>query len=244
MKIGIFVAVCEKDFVWFPQFTKQAEILGYPVAFFADKLSPESLETLRAWKGTHYVYENSCEQFSERSKEKAFKGLQGFDWAIQMDIDETWEEGAKEKIEKALEENPEGHLGDCRMITVARHEGELYQRMDKYFANGRESHRERIYNMKFEWHWIDPITCGAYLFIDGSVQNECKLFPCEAATVHWGYSTYELCDEHKDKWTTVYTTVWGKMPYAAYDMLTDKAYEFEKIPLDKKYYTHVWIDQK
>lgn len=244
MKIGIFTAVCEKDFVWFPQFARQAEILGYPVAFFADKLSSESLEKLRAWKGTHFVHDNQTEQFTERSKEKAFKGLIGFDWAIQMDIDETWEAGAKELIEKAVSEHPEDHIGNCRMITVTRSEEGLFQRMDKYFTNGRESARERIYNLKYEWHWIDPITCGAYLFEDNKVITECRIFQCEAASVHWGYSTFDLCDEHKEKWIDVYTKAIGRMPYEAYNMLTDRAYEFEKIPLDKKYYEHLWTEQK
>jgi hypothetical protein len=245
MKIGIFTAVCERDFLWFPQFKRQIEILGYPVAFFADKLSPESLKTLKDWPLTYFVHQNETEQFSERSKGFAFVGLKGFDWAIQMDIDETWQDGAKEILEKTLVENKDKHVGECEMVTVMRQNEELHRRADKYFLPpGREGSRARIYNNKFTWRWIDPITCGAYLFIDEKLQESCDQFWCDAATVHWGYSTYELCDDHKQKWVEVYTKVWGKMPYAAYELLTDRTVQVEKIPLDPKYYKHLWTDHK
>ncbi|MCL5667336.1 MAG: hypothetical protein M1383_06225 [Patescibacteria group bacterium] len=148
MKIGIFTAICDRDFNWVPQFMKQAEILQYPVAWYADRLLPENLVVLKNWKLTVGIVEGK-DQFSEKSKEKAFNLLTGFDWAIQMDIDETWQDGAKEIIEKTLAENP-GHQGYCPMITVARRDDKLYRRMDDYFLKGKESGRERIYNLQEE----------------------------------------------------------------------------------------------
>lgn len=238
MKIGIFTAVCERDFHWFPQFIKQAELLRYPVAWFADKLSPESLETLRNHPMTHFVHENKTEQFSERSKEFAFKGLKGMDWAIQMDVDESWETDAKELIEKSLRENPDGFIAKCPMVTVHKKGSNLFQRMDPYFTAGTESNRARIYNLKYEWHWIDPITCGAQCFVNNQIATV-ETFDCPVTSVHWGYATYDSCQEHKEKWEDIWKKTWGKKPYSTYEMLTDRKHNIPTVPLADKYYKHL-----
>jgi hypothetical protein len=240
MKIGIFVCVCERDMEWMPQFMKQAEILDYKVAWFADKLSFSSLVKLEQWPNTHYIYENKVGTFSEQSKEIAFRGLKGFDWAIQMDIDETWQDGAKELIEKALTENPDGYIAECPMITVFKEGETLYRRIDEYFKNGTESKRWRIYNLKYEWHWNDPITCGGYVYINGRSTNTFTAFPCEAESVHWGYWTHELMEKHKAKWEDVYVKAFGRNPYThVYQNHINGTVEFEKIPLLEKYYKHL-----
>ncbi len=240
--IGIFVAVCERDFHWFKQFSHQAKILGYPVAIFADHLSPESLILLREDKNVIFVHDNQTEQFSERSKELAFNYLRNnhFAWAIQMDIDETWQDGAKTLIEQSLSENENGDIGNCPMVTVDNREGEFFRRTDKYFVSGVESARERIYNLKREWHWIDPITCGAYAFVNGAPSNEgITRFECPAISVHWGYSTQDLRLDHTEKWHDVWNKTVGRIPYQSYGLHSDLTYEIPVVPLEEVYFKHL-----
>jgi hypothetical protein len=241
MRIGIFLAVCKEDWEWVKQFKKQAEILGYDVAWFADKLNPDQLLELTLWKNTVFVHDNQTQVFSERSKEYPYRYFKenGYDWAIQMDVDETWQEGAKELIEQALEENPDGFVADCPMVTVFKGDV-LQQRVDEYFTTGTESSRWRIYNLKYEWHWNNHITCGAYVYINGVSNNTFKAFPCKAHSVHWGYWTHELMGKHKEKWDKVYTRVHGFNPYSdtAYKYI-NKEIQFDTIPLEDKYYKHL-----
>lgn len=239
MRIGMFLSIYEKDMRWFPQFTKQAEILGYPVSWFADHLSKESLKRIKDWKLTHFVHNNQTQQFDERSKGFALKGLNGFDWAIQMDSDETWQDGAKELIEKSLLENPDGYIANCPMVQVHTKDGKHYRRTDPYFTVGTESKRDRIYNLKHKWAWLDPFTNGAYRMVDGVPADSTPSFKCEAETAHWGYSTWDLCDEHKETWDRVYMNAGGRNPYNFYEGILIDRNLFGIEPLDIKFTKHL-----
>jgi hypothetical protein len=241
LDIGIFVAVCERDFHWFEKFERQAKILGYPISVFADHLSPESLERLEFSSATCFVHDNQTEQFSEKSKEIALRFLKdnNFKWAIQMDIDETWQDGAKELIEQALSENQDKDIGECQMITVDNRDGKLFKRVDDYFTKGVESKRERIYNLSNDWRWVDPITCGAKMFRNNILVEQVTQFWCPAASVHWGYSTQELRLDHTDKWHDVWMKTVGRIPYASYGIHSDITYKIPVEPLDKIYYQHL-----
>lgn len=241
MKIGIFVAVCGEDFHWVPQFMRQAEILGWPVAWYADRLWSEQLKVLQDWPQSVGVYDGR-EQFSERSKEQAFKMLVkgGFDWAVQMDIDETWQEGAKEIIEADLTCRADEDIGVCPMVTVSEYKGQLYRRTEPYFTSGVESARARIYNLAREWHWLDPVTCGAIMFSGGRpVDVEAKVFRLAAASVHWGHITRESTAKHMEKWHQVWMSTIGRIPYDAYDTLTNVDYRFSIEPLEDIFYKHL-----
>lgn len=241
MKIGIFTALCEQDKNWLPQFMKQCEILGYPVSWYADHLSLETLIQLEQWPLTFAIFEGKAELFSEKSKGKAMDALVGhFDWAIQMDIDETWEAGAELSLPKELSNHPDGQTAEVPMVTVFKDKDVLYQRLDPYFKDGVESKRCRIYNLKYQWGFADPITCGAYRYRDGSKLPDYISFPLSISTVHWGYWTHELMEKKKKKWDEVYTKVVGRNPYEhVYQSQINGNVIFDMILLLDKYYKHL-----
>lgn len=211
---------------WSAQFIKEAKRLGYPVAWFADNLSPESLKKISEY--SVFVHD-SREQFSECSKMIPYKALKQlrFDWAIQVDIDETFAADFKEKLEKTISENPEAHAIRCPMVTVY----EDSQRIDGVFGpQGNEGGRDRAYNLMYNWAWIDPITCCAKL-----QKGEPVIPLSEATTVHWGYATKELRQEHAKKWKEILQKVWGKNPYQKWEQFEKDSLVPILIPLETKY---------
>jgi hypothetical protein len=242
MKIGIFVCVCDKDMHWFDQFDREAQRIGYPVAYVGDRMSGENVDRIKNAKSTLSFYLNE-DQFSERTKQHGMKSLQRekFDWGIQMDIDETFELAAKETLEKSLEQNSDHHIARCSMVTAYLKDGEWMQRVDAQFGvGGIESSRERVYNLSHVWVYADPVTCGAKLVIKGKPAETYKPFHSGITTVHWGYHSKDLCKEHKEKWEDVFLKTFGRNPYSTYDFLTNEAVVPELIPLNKKYYEHLY----
>lgn len=215
MKIGMFVATCDADWQWVAQFKKEALRLGFPVAWYGDNLSEEHLKEIQDFELTVGVFDGK-DKFSEKSKGHAMRILKraGFDWGIQMDIDETFERDAKEKIEKGL--NDEYHQMSCRMITVYEDNG-LYRRTDPYFLNGGESRRARFYNFKYDWNYVDVFTNGAYL----CGGETARIGELEVHSVHWGYKSLDLRKEHGEKWDRVYKEAGGRNPYDTYSYLVD-----------------------
>lgn len=237
MKIGVFVAVCDADFEWVRQFVQSSP---WPIALYGDNLSRENWQKILALKPLIVEAVDGKGIFSEKSKQQAFNILvdRGYDWAVQMDIDETWEQGAADIVEASLAENPDGHIGQCNMVHVIQREGELFIRQDPYYSTGgREGSRDRIYNMRYKWRWVDPLTNGAYpLNENGSVQeNVATIFATGATTVHWGYMTHNLRVAHRRKWDDVYIKAAGRNPYKSYDTLVEVGNDVPVIPMEKRY---------
>jgi hypothetical protein len=214
MKIGIFLCICEEDAIrWLDQLLPNLEAIGLPVSWYADHCSPETLVRLRSMPFTLAVHDEQVKPFSEQSKEIAFDALSGFDWAVQMDSDETWQTDAGELLRQALA-STSNLLVRCPMVTMWEHEGKMMVRTDL----GSQRYRIRIYNLAYRWHWADPVTNGPYAI---GYTGDAQPFDIPVRVFHWGYSTPALRLMHKERWDRIYGSHIGRNPYGLWNQITD-----------------------
>lgn len=228
MKIGFFTSVCEEDKHWIPQYLKELERLEIAFAIHFDRCSDELKKLMRE----HPLCVASTEQnkldhvFSEKDKQGVLNGLVDldYDWAINVDIDETWEKDAPTKIQ-ALE-GMTADVVDYKWVC-------LWNKPDQIRTDGPLSsgHRTRIYNLRSEMRWIfysDVINGAAAFDRHGQtrLRNETRQGKIDLVCIHWGMMTQEDRLFHKERWDRIYGHYSDRgNPYGFWDWALDEAIE-------------------
>lgn len=228
MSICVYTAVCEADMRWIPQYLTEIERLGFKFAVHFDKCERKtklSMQNHRLCIGTTAL--DARGEFTERDKQGVLDIVQNnhFDWAMPMDIDETWERGALAKLQVLQTSNldyimlPWVNLwGDARHV-----------RTDGPF----KTLREKMYNMRSGvWRFLSTIVNGAILMTNNGRgklvrKDDSTVWQGDCTCLHWGLMTKELRVEHKARWDRIYekATKGGGNPYGIWDYALDETKE-------------------
>lgn len=218
MKLGVYTAVCEEDRGWIDQYLAELERLALPFAVHLDRCSRETSKRLRQHRLCFGATQHhGKEEFNERHKQGVFDLVVGggFDWAIAVDVDETFEKDAP-----------------AMLATLACDTADYLQTMWLNLWGDREHIRidgpfefplrVKLYrlNSGIRWFFDHPITNGLKQR-PGCREPVKGIFPLRC--LHWGMMTLELRRQHKERWDRIYTAAVGGNPYKFWDYALDEA---------------------
>lgn len=238
MSICVFTSVCEEDAKHVSRWLQEMARLQLPFVVHFDRCRADFvLDFLAAVErsGAEALYRDSTYQefadveFSEQHKQAPLDKVveAGFDWACNLDIDETWEREAAEKFRQL--DSLGADLVDVRWLNLWEHPDTL--RTDPPFNTG---HRAKFLNLKsgFEWRFNHPITNGAYGIWrgDGPSREPALAKFHDLVCLHWGMMTREDRLLHKARWDRIYSHHVGNNPYHFWERMCDETIEPRMAP--------------
>lgn len=202
-KVCGFVAVCEEDvWMWGRQFLREMERLGLRFMVHFDRCSGKAKSEL----GDHDLCAGSVGrndhsiEFNEQHKQDILDRVAvfKFDWAMALDIDETYAVGLSKDVIWDICNQNNCDLVDIRWLNLW--DTKDYIRVDGNWATG---HRVKFYNLRSgKWVFDHPITNGAKL-----KGREAKVMARkDLVCLHWGMMTEALRRQHKERWDRIYST--------------------------------------
>lgn len=223
MTICAMTALCEEDSGYVSQYLAEMQRLNLPFVVLFDRCSPET----RSLVAKHKLCAGACArderdgEFHEQCKQEVLDLVQeqGYDWALVVDIDETFELDAVKYLNEIVV-NPAFNTVDyitCRWLNLW---GDTkHVRVDLSFGN---SYRVKFYNLQKQRRWVfdHKITNGAKL-----VGRETVLHRLELVCLHHGLMTQELRELHKKRWDRIYSTALkgDKNPYGFWNLCCDES---------------------
>lgn len=218
MKACMFTAICQEDAHWIPQYVAEAERLDMPYAIHLDRCSPRDDSRIERLCG-HRLCVGATSQpdkaieFTEQHKQGVLDlvvGL-GFDWAVPMDCDETWEKDAPRKFPLLMCEN--GDYIDVKWVNLW--DDPQHIRVDGFLGAG---HRVKFINLRVgEWRFCHPVVNGPKL-IDRKTHGVERH---DVVCLHWGVMTHAMRVQHKERWDRIYTKAVGANPYGFWNSILD-----------------------
>ena len=221
--IAAFTSICEEDARYIDQYLREIDRMDVDFTMHFDKCSDGTKEKIKSHPRCIGFTENNNQEhhFDERDKQGVLDILvaKKYVWAVNWDMDETWEREAPSKLRKILEENTDAYVLDYTWVCLW--DEPKFYRNDGPLAQG---HRTRIYNLSKEgvtWVFYAATINGAATF-DGKhmkVRKEVGITKVDLICVHWGYLTREERVKHKERWDFLYGrhTGDGKNPYGFWD---------------------------
>lgn len=227
-RIAAYLTICSQDAWLARQWLAETERLGIDFAVHFDRCSPETKR--------HFTYNACCTgytsndnpevEYTEHDKQRCFNILveNGYEWALQLDADETLEKDAVTKLPRVLE-SQEAAGADCVGLRYVSLWDDLeHIRVDGPFASG---YHVKLYNLKGgrKWKFAEPTVNGAYL-MDVSGQYKKKKGAvtetrCDLVCINHGTMTHELRVQHKQRWDAIYTRLVGNQPYQFWNYSLD-----------------------
>lgn len=209
--VCIFSSICQEDFHWLDQYLAEVDRLGIPFAMHFDRCRNWTKEKVRRHPrciGTT-EQDNHDLEFNETHKQQVFDLVfhSGFDWAMAWDVDETYERGARRKIEEIT--RLDADYVDVNWVNLWGDEKHI--RIDGPFSCG---HRVKFYNLRRNrWAFLSPITNGPKIVdsngrpvsgrINPSRERETRY---DLTCLHHGMMTAEMRRFHKARWDRIYST--------------------------------------
>lgn len=230
LRMGLIFSVTDEDEKHFNRFEKELTRLGLMFFVNFDHCGTSTLRRFRSHPLYGSSYENSDPKrlFDESHRQNALSLLMktnqyndlGFDWALAMDVDETLEDDAPEKIRHAM------CLGaDVIDFPVLDLWGDPDKRPLTYRADGvhQSSHREKMFNLR----------TAASLRYTHPAGSSPRHRPCDQRlpiverrqihVLHWGIMNPADVRFHTERWERIYKRSLGSMPTPYYDYLNDPA---------------------
>src|SRR5579872_6884059 len=205
--------VCEYDAQWVDRYLAEVKRLCTPFAVFFDRCSSE----LKRRMQSHPLYIGCVEQddqkveYGEHFRSSLLPLVHGARLALVWDIDETWCAGARELMERMLEQPY-----DSYRVHWLNFWGDFdHVRMDN------PSNPFRVKALRLDtgvsWWWHHPHVAtprGADARIGDATDVKCY---------NAGLMTPKLRQEHKARWDRVYGAHVGTNPYGYWDYILDEA---------------------
>lgn len=219
-KVGILFSVCDGDERHFKRFITELERLGF---FYAVNFDHCSKKTKRLFQQNFLFldgYENDDPEshFNEMHRQPALTILQreGFDWALSMDVDETLEKFALEKVQEIMQMDVD--LVDCQLLDLWG--DERHYRIDYTFAR---SHREKFFNLNSgrtndQLRYYHPTSHAPKFYLDREAKVV-KFHPLYV--IHWGIMDQADAEFHTKRWDDIYNKAVGGNPYGFYPYIND-----------------------
>lgn len=231
MKIGVMFSVCDGplgDEKHFDRFLAELTRLGFPFAVNFDHCTEQTrrLFQRRALYLGGYEDNDPESHFDESFRQKALDVLldKQFDWALSMDVDETLERDAVQKIHEATELGAD--IVDFPVLDLWG--DERHFRRDGPFGS---SHREKLFNLREPIAYYHPTVHAPRVKPKGREVVVVK-YPCHV--LHWGIMCREDAVFHTERWNRIYTRRVGNNPYASgfYSYIMDESIvpELHEVP--------------
>lgn len=196
--ICIFTSICEEDQHWTLQYLREVRRLGLPFAIHFDRCSAETKSILRS-EAYAWTQRDSPREFEETDKQGIFDAVvaRGFQWALPLDVDETFERSAPDRIRQLMQLDVD--CVDVRWLNLWN--DDRHVRVDRGFADG---HRVKLYNLQGgrTWKFESKVVNGAKL----QERKERVDKRHDLVCLHWGMMTPTLRNIHKDRWDRIYST--------------------------------------
>lgn len=221
LRIAITFSVCDSDEKHFGRFKAELARLGIPYAVNFDHCSKNTKRTFKESDLFINGYEDdaAASHFHEAHRQRALEIVQkrgGFDWVLQMDVDETLELNAPEKIKQVMALGAD--VVDCVLLDLWG-DG-LHYRKDGPFGS---SHREKFFNLRTaqKLYYYHPTShAPKHIPHDGRDAVVVKGYPLYF--FHWGIMNINDANFHIKRWNAIYTKAVGNNPYQGfYDYIGD-----------------------
>lgn len=222
-KICVFTTICEPDSKYLDQYLNETFRLDLGFVVHFDRCSGAT--KLRMMEHPNFVastaIDNPKHKYDERDKQEAMDIVRdrGYIWALQWDMDETYEKLAPEKL-RLVEESPNDVI-----ITpwINLWNSPEFIRTDGHFSLGSIlGKREKFYRVNggsnIRWRYKSAIVYGPSPSIETKVNEQWLDLAC----LHWGYMTLGDRKLHKARWDHNYTAVFGRNPYGTWEYILDE----------------------
>lgn len=221
MKLGVIVPVCDADEKHFARFYAELTRLGYPFAIYFDRCSAA---TKQYWLDhpLRCGFDAGTGSFDESYREYALRVLkrQGFEASLQMDVDETLEKLAPQKLE-ALCKRDDWDVVLARCLDLW--DDDKHYRVDGPFGSAT---REKLHRLnRWDTRYTHPISHAPYFFQDG-VRVDDKLVRVVKPglhVLHWGIMNMEDAVIHRDRWHAIFMEKCHNIAYGSYNYYFDPA---------------------
>lgn len=222
-RIAIIFSVCDSDRMHFDRFYMELQRLQIPYAVnydHCDTITKRLFSYGDLFLGA-YHNDNPKDFFDETHRQRALDivNKHGFDWVLQMDVDETLEPDALVRIYQALgyaEKNGYDVL-DCPLLDLW--EDNKHYRVDGPFAR---SHREKMFFLKSragKFEYYHPTSHAPKIL---KSTYECKLIRTTMLyVIHHGIMNKADVEFHTKRWDEIYTRKVGGNPYGFYPYIND-----------------------
>lgn len=219
MKVGALFSVFDGDRKHFDRFLAELSRLRLPFAVNFDHCSRETKNRFQS----HPMYlcghedDDQKSYFDESFRQRPLEMLhrQGFDWALSLDVDETLERSAPEKI-KILATTVDAEVICCPVLDLWGDERNY--RVDGTFASSRREKMFRLNSTAGTFEYYHPTTHAPKVL---KPNREVKVHFSDLRVLHWGIMNMEDVHEHTTRWNTIYIRKVGKQPYGFYAYLND-----------------------
>lgn len=211
-KIGAVTPMCMEDERWLPQYLAEVERLQMPFAVHFDKCPM----AFRRQVGEHPLCVgwtlNHSGHYCERFRAGPLKQLEanGFNAAVFMDFDETFEPAFGHKLRKLCLDTS---WQRARVYWYNIHEKPDTIRID----NPSNPHRLKIFRLNAGVTWdFRGIVVDPY-----STPKDVLTASTNLVSFNWGLMNDELRQQHHDRWDRLYAQEAGKNPYSFWQYLID-----------------------
>lgn len=225
-KIGVAFTICDGplgDEKHFSRFEAELERLGFPFAVNFDHCSIATKQRFGKHPlciGSH-ANDDPQNKFGEHHRQPALEILleEGFEWMFQMDVDETLEHRAPERIREFTTLGADVVVVRC-LDLWGDGKPPLYYRTDGPLQG---SQREKLFNLRVDpkIHYYHPTVHAPRLRPSGREPTLLKRY--DFCILHWGLMTQEDVIFHCDRWDRIYKNHVGRNPYGFYEYLRDPA---------------------
>jgi hypothetical protein len=217
-KVGFLFSVFEGDKKHFNRFIQELKRLNLPFTVNFDHCSDATKFRFKSLPNYLDGYEDDDPNsfFDESFRQRPLELLQKhkFDWAFQLDVDETLERDAINKIYDATTIGAD--IIDCPVI-------DLWGSKDKYRIDGGFgcSHREKMFNIHNTCIYTHPTVHAPKVTRKGEIIVK----RYDLNVIHWGIMDMDDVKEHTERWNTIYIRKVGGNPYASgfYSYINDPA---------------------
>ncbi len=214
-KIGILFSTFDGDYIHFNRFLQELKRLNLPFAVNFDHCCNATkfrFQLLPNYVGG-YEDDDPGSFYGEKCKQRPLDILvkQGFDWAIQLDVDETLETNSIAKIQEAIKE-------DVDVITFRF--VNLWGDKTKFRTDGVHcnSKREKLYNLRNTTCLYAAPTTNAPKVTPNN--RKAIVVHKEIFVIHWGMMNLVDAKEHEKSWDVVYGRTGGN-PYGGWRYTSD-----------------------
>lgn len=204
------------------RFVRELTRLGLPFAAHFDHCSDEFERQFRShplFVAAHSDRDPES-HFDESFRQSALDILikEGFEWAVQMDVDETLERDAPAML-RAITEEADTDVACFPCLDLwgdARH-----YRVDGPFAGNQ---REKVFRLTGNsLVYPHPTAHAPNVKPLLATKTRATVVRREVRILHWGIMDMQHAQEHRERWDAIYTCKVGRNPYGGYEYYFDPA---------------------
>lgn len=226
-KVGLIFPVCDGDEKHFGRFYAELTRLNFPfVAHFDHCCS----NTKFRFTGHPLCVGSSSdddpksyfdESFRQRALDVLVK-LDRFTHMTHMDVDETLERDAPEKIMEVAQSGVDVGIFRCLDLWTVP-SGKVSHRVDGVFAG---SQREKVFKLLGNsLKYPHPSSHAPNVIPHGKTKADATVVKTGICILHWGIMDMEDARVHKERWDTIYTRKLGGNPFGSYEYYFDPKVE-------------------